>query len=361
MKINRLLSGGARLLFRVTADVTAAALIFCVSLTACDFQRDRQVTEREYSEVPEPYRTIEEAESFLKEKAGSFPEITSLVSTGASAEGRQIYALIISGDPSRDMDLPAVLLTGSIHGNEYISGEILYRYADWLLDRYGAGDREITDLIDNNYIAFIPTMNPDGHCSGRRYNARGVDLNRNFPFYGADESERSSWQGSCAFSEPETRAVRDFTLAGNFDLGISFHSGEVVINLPFDYVQSSDAVPENNDLLWELGHVYGDAGLSSGSEYVFCKQPDIYDSVYADRGVVNGGDWYVIQGSMQDWSFLEAGCIEMTVEVSSSYSPDTEEGIERIFRYNRDSITAFIGKAAEVKALETAPGAGKVQ
>lgn len=342
-------------LFRLMTDVTAAVLILCVSFTACNFPEDRQVTEREYTEVPEGYRSVAEAESFLKEKSLAYPEITSLVSAGSSVEGRQIHALIISGDPLRQNDLPAVLLTGSIHGNEYISGEILYRYAEWLLDEYGAGDPEITDLIEYNYIALIPTVNPDGHSSGRRYNARGVDLNRNFPFYGADEGERSYWQGECAFSEPETRAVRDFTLAGNFDLGICFHSGEVVINLPFDYARSSEAVPENNDLLWELGHVYGDAGLSSGSEYVFCQQPDIYTSMYAERGVVNGGDWYVIQGSMQDWSFLEAGCIEMTVEVSSADSPDTEEGIERIFCYNRDSITAFIRRAEGVKALKTVP------
>ena len=293
---------------------------------------DKSISEREYGGVPYPYRHYDDAVNFLYGVNADHPDITSVEYIGTSVRGQAIAALVISSGETEGK--PRVRLTGSIHGNEYISGEILFKFIDYLMSEYGINLR-ITELLEERCIVIIPILNPDGHESGRRYNANNVDLNRNFPFY--RDSPRSSYQGKAAFDQPESRAMRDYS-GKDFHLSITFHSGEVIVNLPFDYGKSRDILPNENRLLWELGRIYAD----SGTVHIFKENPDIYR--YADRGVINGGDWYVVDGSLQDWSYMEAGCIDMTVEVARS-SPPTQEGIEEVFLYNRDSLLAYIEAA----------------
>jgi hypothetical protein len=57
-------------------------------------------------------------------------------------------------------------------------------------------------------VAILPLANPDGHERRSRYNARGVDLNRNCEFNWHIESEEPPGPGP--WSEPESRVLRDF-------------------------------------------------------------------------------------------------------------------------------------------------------
>ena len=84
---------------------------------------------------------------------------------GRSLQGRAVVAYEF-GDPASPRK---VLVVGCIHGNECAGIAILDR-----LRRLGplAG----TDLW------LLPDANPDGRAAGTRGNARGVDLNRNFPW-----------------------------------------------------------------------------------------------------------------------------------------------------------------------------------
>jgi protein MpaA len=82
---------------------------------------------------------------------------------GRSREGRAIRALEV-GDPGGTR----VLVVGCIHGNECAGTAITQ-----LLGHARARG------ID---LWIVPDLNPDGHAAGTRGNARGVDLNRNFPW-----------------------------------------------------------------------------------------------------------------------------------------------------------------------------------
>jgi murein peptide amidase A len=84
---------------------------------------------------------------------------------GRSLEGRPVvaYELGDRASPRR------VLVVGCIHGDECEGIAILDR-----LRRLGA--------LAGTDLWLVPDANPDGHAAGTRGNARGVDLNRNFPW-----------------------------------------------------------------------------------------------------------------------------------------------------------------------------------
>jgi predicted deacylase len=97
----------------------------------------------------------------------------------------------------------------TMHGNEAQPRRILESLRD------GA-------LISGADIWVVPVMNPDGFHRHTRKNARGVDLNRNFPVrwirqHGAYNSGRRP------ASEPETRAMMRFLRAVRPTYVVSFH------------------------------------------------------------------------------------------------------------------------------------------
>jgi protein MpaA len=124
---------------------------------------------------------------------------------GRSVKGRDIVAWRL-GNPRSSKK---VLLLGAMHGDERGAVTILRALRDGR-------------PIDGADIWVVPVVNPDGYASNRRQNAHGVDLNRNFgakwrKIGGATKSGRR------AFSEPETRAVRDFVDEIRPTYTVSYH------------------------------------------------------------------------------------------------------------------------------------------
>lgn len=89
-----------------------------------------------------------------------------------------------------------VLMMASIHGNEAAGTPLLNDLAKHVVAN--------PELLDGVTLVLMPVVNPDGVESGKRYNARGVDLNRNFP---AENRQNSSRYGLNALSEPEALAI----------------------------------------------------------------------------------------------------------------------------------------------------------
>jgi hypothetical protein len=288
------------------------------------------------------YHTPEEVNIFLEEIAANYSEFVKLENVGTSGSGRMIKALVISDNPGTLEGEPAVRLTGGIHGNEMMSVELLIRFIEYLTYNYNKIST-VTKLIDNRYICIIPVLNPDGLANKSRYNKNRVDLNRNFN--DADNhwtSDSRSRSGSSPFSESESRALRDFSIPLNFTLSITYHTGAVLVNLPFDFATESEQLPEDYELIKSYAKTYTNAGGG-----IFLTNPDLYVSPYmSSDGWINGGNWYVATGTLQDWSYTKTGCLDLTIEISRR-SPTTEEGVQQVFMYNRDSIVAYIGRAGE--------------
>lgn len=120
--------------------------------------------------------------------------------------------LVIKDYQPADADGFRVLIMGGIHGDEYSSISILFK---WLA-------RFSPDGVEGAFHwRFAPLVNPDGLLDGdkaKRQNANGVDLNRNFPSHDWNEKAVRYWQestgrnprrfpGEHAASEPEVQWV----------------------------------------------------------------------------------------------------------------------------------------------------------
>lgn len=103
-----------------------------------------------------------------------------------------------------------ILVMGGIHGDEYSSVSIMFRWMELLMSQQN------TDF----HWRFLPLTNPDGLLARRamRQNANGVDLNRNFPSEDWNATAIEAWKrttgsnprrypGPHAASEPETQWI----------------------------------------------------------------------------------------------------------------------------------------------------------
>ncbi len=116
------------------------------------------------------------------------------VCIGKSVEDRDI-SLFQSGSHG-DSDAPRTLLIGGLHGDETATILLLEDF----LARFGQELR--------TPVAILPIANPDGYERRSRYNARGVDLNRNCDANWSTDSLEPPGPGP--WSEPESCALRDF-------------------------------------------------------------------------------------------------------------------------------------------------------
>jgi murein peptide amidase A len=132
---------------------------------------------------------------------------------GRSVEGRAITAVQI-GDPA---GARVALVVGVIHGDERAGLRIVRAIKRRASQQAGA--------LAGTQLWAIQTVNPDGLRAHTRKNARGVDLNRNFPYRWQDHVPPSNgyYPGRRPASEPETRALMAFAERIRPDLSIWYH------------------------------------------------------------------------------------------------------------------------------------------
>ena len=144
--------------------------------------------------------------------------------------------------------LGRVLLFGGIHGDEYSSVSIVFKWMN-ILDHHHSG-------LFHWHI--MPLLNPDGllQKSSSRVNANGVDLNRNFPTTNWEEESEYYWiektksnprryPGKSALSEPESRLLVEEIREFNPDIIVTIHAPHGIV----DYNE-----PHNGP--YKLGRLY---------------------------------------------------------------------------------------------------------
>ena len=251
------------------------------------------------------------------------PIMTDRIIIGESMDGHDIWAFKVSDNPNEDEEEPEVLYTGLTHAREPVGMMNLFYFVQLLCESYGT-DPELTYLVDNREMWFIPVINPDGylynesiqpngggmHRKNRRDTNcgdgtnRGVDLNRNYGYdWGANNTGSSpdpcstTYRGTEEFSEPETAAVRDFVEDREFMNVLHYHAYSNVLIHPY----GNASLPEEPDLT-----TYREVG----------EEMTHYNGYAVGTGFEVIG--YTVNGDAVDWSYGDQGLIAYTPEVGSS-------------------------------------------
>ncbi|MDK2978359.1 MAG: hypothetical protein PWP52_1073 [Bacteroidales bacterium] len=278
---------------------------------------DKYPTYGLYVEMMESYET-------------TYPGICKVVTIGTTVSGRELLALKITDSVNVEEEEPEFFYTSTMHGDETTGYVLMLRFADSLLTSYDSVP-EITNMVNNIEIYINPNANPDGTYEGddntidypTRYNANGVDLNRNFPdpIYG-DHPDGNPWQ-------PETVAMMNFAKDHHFVLSANFHGGAEVANYPWD-----DTTRRHPDNEWFI---------SVSRDYATSAQNNSPSGYFTDlnNGITNGADWYEVYGGRQDYYTFFHNSREITFEISNTKFVSGST-LPNYWNYNKEALFQFM-------------------
>jgi subtilisin-like proprotein convertase family protein len=283
--------------------------------------------------VPSTYHTYETLTAELQQIAADHPAIVRLYSIGTSVQGRTLWMVKVTRNPDLEEDEPEVRYIAAMHGDEVVGKEMCVNLLNLLTDSYGS-DPRITALVDTTEIWLLPSMNPDGTAMTQRYNAGGIDLNRNFPDQFVDASDTTTGRAT------ETARVMEWGWAHATNLSANFHGGALVANYPFDGTATAESIyslAPDDAMLRSVSRSYADA---NGPLSLSNSDPSW------DRGICNGADWYHVTGGMQDWNYVWRGDHEITLEISNIKWPSGST-LPQFWEDNRESMLRFFERAQE--------------
>ena len=267
--------------------------------------------------VPPGYYSYDQIIAIADSLAASFPSICKKISWGTSMGGRQLAALKISDNVDTDEPEAEIMFDGGIHGDEIGGSQNVIMFARDLCLGYGT-DPTITDLVNNREIWLYLMVNPDGRVAMSRYNNNGVDCNRDNGYMWNGEGNSYS-----AFSQVETKALRNGILGNQFVVYTNFHSGSEILSYPWSYRSDSprDLLHINN-----LASVYAGA-----SGYTNLQYGQGYNVMYA------------INGSTKDFQYGSLGNVGWSIEISLDKQPPSSQ-ISYYYNANKPAMLAIINQ-----------------
>lgn len=206
---------------------------------------------------------------------------------------------------------PVIIFQYAIHAREYITTHLALEQikAHVLTKKTGT-------------VYFIPAVNPDGIAICNRdnplykANGRGVDLNVNFDArWGTGKSNTTqcgseNYIGKFPFSEPETIALKEFTLKVKPDATVSYHS-------------------KGEEIYWQFFQKGKRAIRDLGLAQAVAKETgyNIKETPYS-------------AGGYKDWCIEKLKIPALTIEVGSDLlsHPIKKEQLEFIYQKNRNVV-----------------------
>ena len=282
------------------------------------------------------FTSPEGVETCLRSMAGNYPGYTALRSAGKSEEGRDIWVLEISAPSADGVKKPAVQVNGGIHGDEQLSTGICLKLAEYLLS--GNAD----NIVENFSVHIMPAVNPDGLAAGTRGNSGGVDLNRNFGYNWHEEEDNN---GEAPFDQSESAAVRDDFLSQGYGMAVSLHTSafaeDIGIYAPWDAIDSSadnfiEYYLPNYRIIEEIGTAY--------AETIASENPHPFSSFFHFD---EGGNWYLMNGSLGDWAMGTMGSVTYTIELypGKDFTPDDADLLDEVWEAHRPAMLDLIMKS----------------
>ncbi|MCB0704521.1 MAG: immune inhibitor A [Saprospiraceae bacterium] len=271
--------------------------------------------------------TYQEMLDELDSMAVAYPDLISpraQIGDIFTHDNNPIYWLRISDNAQVDESEPEVLYTALHHAREPGSMSQMIFYMWYILERYGT-DPEVTYLIDNTEMYFVPCVNPDGYLYNEatnpdgggfwRKNRRdnldgsfGVDLNRNYGFgWGYDDigsspnTNSSTYRGPEPFSEPETTALQFLCNQHEFQIALNYHTFGNLLIYPWGYLDSPSA----------------DSITFNG----FADALTVENNFFAGIGSETVG--YTVNGNSDDWMYGENTTKPAIYSMTPEVGPDS--------------------------------------
>jgi carboxypeptidase T len=306
------------------------------------------LTEFATTEATAQYHSAATLEQDMRGLAERFPDIAEVHEIGRSVENRPILALRLG---ERKGSTAKLAFFGCHHAREWLAVEIPYLLAEYLLT--DSSTERVASWLSTTEIWVAPMVNPDGHEHSRtterlwRKNRRpnpdgsfGVDPNRNYGYmWGTLDVSTSShvpsdetYVGPRAFSEPETRAVRDLIGRELFAGIITYHSYSQLILYPWGYTNDQIADAGDRSTMKTLAErMRTTIAAVHGVEYTAEQSSQLYPTA----------------GDTTDWTFGVYGIPSITIELRPSSHTDggfilPASQIQPTFEENKAAAVDFI-------------------
>ena len=305
-------------------------------------ERDRLAQPAEAADWFADFKNLAAVNARLDALVAARPDLCSIVNLGTtSIQGRTIKGIRISRHAA-GASIPAFAVTGTQHAREW-AGTMT---AMWIVDRLvedADADPRVQAIVDAGEVFVFPVLNPDGYeyswttnrlwRKNRRLNSGGsygVDLNRNWGWQwgGAGTSTQQSndtYRGTAAFSEPETRAYRDWALPRtNIVAHLDLHSYSELLLWPWGYTGTLCADQSSFNRVGTLMQ----SAIAGVNGFSYTAGP-IYSTIYPASGGAN------------DWAYGAAGQLSYCIEVRDTGAYGFVMPASEILPNARENFAAF--------------------
>ena len=250
--------------------------------------------------------------SQLKKWHEEAPDLTEIGTYGLSAAGKDLYYIKLTNTYKKEKK-PAILVHSCIHGNEVHAASNMMAYFGNMLSQYGSNP-EITDILDNKEIYFIPVISPDSYPN-YRMNEK-VDPNRDFPTPQNPEHQSSKI----------IMALREFFWKIKPKSVLSAHTFGRLYMIP--YGDSYEKCPHQEDYQRIVGK------MAELSNYKMIHTSKLYSKP--------------ISGTEVDW-YYRNGAFAMVAEFGTHQKKPTTKEIQSEYERTKSAITLFLKESTDVK------------
>ena len=290
-------------------------------------------------------------DDFAKLQA-KLPVLTELTAVGQSEQGDDIQAFRVGKESSM-----RILLCGCHHAREWISVEVPFLFAKFLVENY-ATDPKVQRIVDSAEIWFVPLANPDGHEHSVQVKRlwrktfpkpgrESVDPNRNYETSTwslkagefSDTPSSDIYRGKKAGYTAEVRAMEKFVRDKQFKGVISYHSHGQFVLFPW----AGKPVPPPNPKLDQMATTLKTVIDSKGNPYEKLQSSGLYVELRGEtpeEGLIPGDFVDFVVETLPD-------CITLTIELDPLIDDPRgflldESEIEPIFGRHRAAMMTFL-------------------
>uniref|UniRef100_A0A665UC97 Carboxypeptidase M n=1 Tax=Echeneis naucrates TaxID=173247 RepID=A0A665UC97_ECHNA len=275
------------------------------------------------------YHSNSEMEQYLLQINASNPEVTHLYSIGQSVKGQQLWVLALGLSPRRHtVGIPEFKYVANMHGNEVLGRVLLLQLINDLVRGYRDNETWSLQLLNST---------PGTHCQYSQGRYRHTQVWAHYRCFLQD----FTFHPSPGCDVLQVRAVIGWLRTESFVLSANLHGGALVASYPYDnsnkdseLVDGASVTPDN-DVFVHLARVY------SHSHASMHRGDRCDDSMPFLEGITNGYQWYPLSGGMQDYNYVWAQCLELTLEVSCCKFPPVRE-LPALWADNKKALLAFM-------------------